>query len=583
MHNYEIMRELIFSKRELKVALKLFRAILRYWQVLLLVFLSTLIYNLTNLTQPLLFKSLFEIIFQTRSIMALNLLVVLALGLYLLRGIAQYGQHYLLNLVNSKLVLELQNSLYYRILRLRLAEFDRGKLGDLVSRMLNDIGLVAGDLGNLIIVLVNGFVTVIGALAWIIYKDISLALVTLVILPLVAVVINKLSNRMGKVTQRYQAKLADLSSVMTEGLMGIKTVKAYVAEEVEQERFQRQTEQVFNSRMKMVQVLATQRPLIEFIASLGIIAISWYGGYLVVRGILTPGDVLAYWGYVAISVTPLTNIGKSMLDLKKVLVAANRVFELAESEEQVEGGGKLDASNVKGAIEFEDVWLSYNGQDYELKGLSFKVEPGQVVAIVGPTGAGKTSIISLLLRFYEPTRGRIKIDGIDIREYDLRSLRGIIGVMLQEPFIFNASIVENISYPVLRTEPDEKVINAARMAQIHDYIVSLPNGYKTLISERGQNLSGGQRQRLALARLFMRSPKIIVLDEPTSALDINTERRLKDAFEKLFRDRTVLLITHRHTLLELAHKVLVIENGKLVKVCDPREFLGTSLNFRSER
>ncbi len=568
------------SQQELKAAKKLLKLISNYWKQLLLVFIATILYNLTTLAQPLLFKGLFENIFQLKSIMQLNLIIGAAVLLYLLRGVSQYGQWYVLNWVNSRVALSLQNRLYYRLLKLKLSTLDRAKLGDMYSRVFNDINLMSNDAANIVITFINSLITVIGALSWIIYKSWSLALLTVVTLPAIALVISKLSRRMGKATSSYQNNLADLSSMMSQGLRGIRTIKAMAAEHMELDRFKRKNDEVFDSKMKMVQVMATQRPLTELLASFGIIAISWYGGYLVIKGAISPGDVLAYWGYVAISVNPLATLARTLVDLKRILVAAHRVFELEDLE--LEGEGKResrDVPSIRGDIEFKDVWLSYagDGKDgFELKGVSFEIRAGEKVAIVGPTGAGKTSLISLLLRFYEPTRGMITVDGKDIKEYDLDSLRRSIGVLLQDPFIFYGTIRDNIVYPYDNVS-DEDVIEAAKLAQIHDEIMRMPQGYMTYVGEGGVTLSGGQRQRLAIARLFLASPRIVVMDEPTSALDLDTERRLQEALRTLFEGRTVIVITHRPSLLKYMDRIVVISEGEVKEVFSVKDINSTEL------
>lgn len=548
--------------------LQLLSVVGKYWKALALGGLFTLLYNLANLGQPILFKMLFETIFQTKSMFQLNSLIIAAVILYVLKAVFQYGQMYLLNLVNSYVVMELQNKLYYKLLQLKVKEFDRGRSGDLYSRMFNDVNLVSSELSILVINTLNSALTLLGAVIWITWKNWSLALLTFTVIPLIGYLVRKFSGIMGSVTKSYQEKLSDLSSLFSEVITGIRTLKAFAKEEEEADKFFKENRELFNRRMSMVRVLATHRPLVELTASMGIILISWYGGYLVVKGLMTPGDILAYWGYVAISVTPATILSSSIVNWRKVAVAVSRIFELINSEE-IERGGQVPASEVKGKVTFEDVWLSYGSNDsYELKGISFTLEPGEKVAIVGPTGSGKTSIISLLLRFYDPAKGRVLIDDLDIKAYDLRTLRKAIGVVLQEPFIFRGTVRENIAYPKPNATMEE-IIEAAKKAQIHEEILNFPNGYDTLIGERGATLSGGQRQRIAIARLFLMNPRILLLDEPTSALDLDTERELQLALKELMKGRTTIIITHRASLVKFVDRVLIVVNGKLIQELPP--------------
>ena len=549
----------------------LVRILRKHWPLLLVAGFSTLGYNFMNLLQPLLFKSLFENIFQTRSMAQLNLLILGAFGLYLFKAVFQYIQIYSVNLVNAKVVLDIQNELYYKILRLRVVYFDRGRSGEFFSRMFNDIGMVSNELSLLILNTVNSALTLVGAIIWIFFKSWTLALLTFVVIPLISLLIRKSSKNMGRATSRYQEELANLSAFFSEALSGIKTLKAFAREKEELEKFFKKNQEVFWRKLDMVKVWATHRPLAELSASLAIILISWYGGYLVIKGLMTPGDILAYWGYVAISVTPATILSNSVVQWKKILTALSKVFDIINVKEE-EPNGDIVVDDIKGKIEFDNVWLSYeDSENYEIKGMSFSIEPGERVAFIGPTGAGKTSIISLLLRFYEPTKGKILIDGVDLRDYDLGALRKRIGVMLQEPFIFRGTVRENIAYP----RPDasmEEIIEAAKKAQIHDEIIKLPQGYDTLIGESGATLSGGQRQRIALARLFLLDPRILLLDEPTSALDIRTEEKLKHAFRELMRNRTTILITHRLSLLEDMDRIFVVVDGRIVKEINRRSY-----------
>ena len=356
-----------------------------------------------------------------------------------------------------------------------------------------------------------------------------------------------------------------MTSILQEVVSSARVIKSFVRENYEIDRFEAQNMHNFRAQMKYVKLSATLTPTIEFVAALGVTMILWYGGNSVIDGDITAGALVAFLTYAVNISNPIKRLSKVIANIQRALAAADRVFDVLDLPELIQNvPNAKELPPVKGNVAFENVSFAYNNDEPILDDVSFSATPGQVVALVGPSGAGKSTVASLLPRFYEVTDGRIVIDGCDIREVTMESLREQVGIVPQETLLFNGTVYDNILYGRLDAT-EEEVLNAAKAANAHNFILELPNGYETQLGDRGVNISGGQRQRIAIARAILKNPQILILDEATSALDTESERVVQEALDRLMVGRTSFVIAHRLSTIKNADKILVMEKGKIVE------------------
>ncbi len=434
-----------------------------------------------------------------------------------------------------------------------------------MSRVTNDVGVLQNAIVNGAIGIFYELVTLLGALIYLFIIDFKLTLFVLLALPLITYVLKFFNIKIRKASRKVQIKLADISHVLEETLSSIKVVKSFGREEYEFERFSAENDENFRARVRSEQYGASLTSIIEFITAVSFTAILWYGGYEVMNGYIKVSELIAFFTLLLTIMNPLSSLSKLSTTLQQALAAAERIFELMAIDNPVlkEKNNEV-LTNVVGNLEFRNISFAYNQGEEILKDIDFEIKPGEVVALVGPSGAGKTTIADLIPRFYEPTKGQIVLDGKDIKEIDLVSLRTQIGIVPQETILFSGTLRNNIRYGRLEAA-EEEIIEAARAANAHDFIFKLPNGYDTVVGERGVGLSGGQRQRIAIARAILKNPRILILDEATSALDTESEVLVQEALNRLMKSRTTLVIAHRLSTIKNADKIIVLSNGKIVE------------------
>jgi subfamily B ATP-binding cassette protein MsbA len=488
-------------------------------------------------------------------------------GVYLLKGMGSYASSYLMADVGQRVVMDLRNELYQHILNQSAGFFAQGATGRLLSRISNDVGQVqqavsetAGDLARETLALV-GFA---GLMFWI---DARLALVCMTGAPLVIYPLVRLGQRVRRTTRRSQEALEQISHLSTETFTGHRIVKAFGTERQEGERFARAAYRLFRTNMKVTASMATLPPLMELLGGVGMAMALWYGVRQISAGNLTQGQFVAFFTAVFMMYGPAKKLSRVNANLQQAIAAAERIFEMLDTHTEVlEPPDALPLAPFQDAIEFRDVAFGYeDAQTRILRGVSFKVRAGQMIAIVGRSGAGKTTLVNLLPRFYDVSAGAILIDGVDIRSTQLVSLRSQIGIVTQDTVLFDESVASNIAYGS-PSASQEAVEAAARAANAHDFITGLANGYQTMIGERGQRLSGGQRQRLAIARALLKNAPILVLDEATSALDAESELLVQEALANLMLNRTSFVIAHRLSTIRRADAIVVLERGRVVEI-----------------
>jgi subfamily B ATP-binding cassette protein MsbA len=499
----------------------------------------------------------------------MTILYEVIVGLFLVNLIsnaASYGQNYLTAWSGQRLIASLRVRMFSRILHLPLGEFDKWRPGEFLSRSTNDLALMTDAVSISLPQMVQTVITFVGALAYMIYTDWLLALFLLVFAPVVNFAVATFTRLISNSTRGAQQRIADLSSGMSEAFAGERVVKAFGREDYESKRFADLNEGYFGAYMKLTQLGQTQTPVVAMIITVALLAVVAFSAREVVVGRMNEAAVISFWSAVVLAINPLNRFATYLGDLSKALVGGARVFEVLDLP--VEHDDRPDAKHlerIEGELRFEGVEFSYGDGVPVLHDLSAVIEAGEIVALVGPSGAGKTTIVNLVPRFYEPQRGRITLDGVDLAELRLSQIRGAIGIVPQEALLFSGTIAENIRYGRLDASQAE-IEAAAREANAEEFILDLPLGYETTVGERGIRLSGGQRQRISIARAVLRDPRILILDEATSALDSHSERLIEAALDRLLPGRTTLIVAHRLSTIRRANTILYIEAGRVVEV-----------------
>ena len=434
-----------------------------------------------------------------------------------------------------------------------------------MSYVTNDVGALQSAMVENVVEMVTESVILIASIVMMIYLDWRLFLVTFSTFPVVLLFIDQFGKRIRKSGSRIQEAAADITSVLQETVSSARVVKSFVREDYEIARFEKENIKNFRANMKYAQLSATLTPTIEFVAAVGVTIILWYGGNSVIDGKITAGSLVAFLTYAVNISNPIKRLSRVIGNIQKAMVAGQRVFGILDLPETVQNLPEAKTMpTVKGNVRFNNVSFCYNPGEQVLNNVSFDVKPGEMIAFVGPSGAGKSTVASLLPRFYDVSEGSITIDGQDIRQVTLNSLREQVGIVPQETVLFNGSVYDNILYGRLDATKEE-VEAAAKAANAHNFIMELPNGYQTMLGDRGMNISGGQRQRISIARAILKNPQILILDEATSALDTESERVVQEALDRLMVGRTSFVIAHRLSTIKNADKIMVLEKGCLVE------------------
>ena len=518
-----------------------------------------------NLYLPWIFRDMIDKVLNAKDYYMLNVISASIVVIFLLRGIFLYGQNYLMSYVGQHVIIDIRSEVFRKLQRLSMSFYDKNKTGTIMSYVTNDVNALQGAMVDNTIELVTEGIILIGSVCAMIYLDWKLTLFTILTFPVVLYFMNYFGKKIRRSGGQIQEATADITSVLQESVSSARVVKSFVREQYEIERFERENEANLKANLKNAKYMATLTPTIEFVAALGVTLILWYGGNNVIAGETTAGSLVAFLAYAVNISNPIKRITRVSGNIQKALAAAQRVFDVLDLREEVRDLPDAKAlPAVTGNVSFEHVTFSYNTGDEILHDLSFTAKPGQAIGLVGPSGAGKSTVASLLPRFYDCDAGTIRIDGTDIRHVTLDSLRNQVGIVPQETILFNGSVYDNILYGRLDATKEE-IEEAAKAANAHDFIMELPDGYNTMLGDRGVNISGGQRQRIAIARAILKDPRILILDEATSALDTESERVVQEALNRLMVGRTSIIIAHRLSTIKNADRILVLDKGKLVE------------------
>lgn len=518
-----------------------------------------------NLYVPWIVRDVIDKVFQNKDSDLLNLISLGIVVIFFARGIFYYGQSYLMNYVGESIVIDVRGIVYRKLMTLSTHFFDTNKLGTIMSYVTNDVAALQGAMVANSIEIITETSVLIGSVGAMVYLDWKLTLFTFCTFPVVLFFMDFFGKKIRKSGHRIQQATADITSILQETLAATRVVKSFVREPYEIARFDQQNKANFYANMKSAKLMGTLSPVIEFIAALGVTAIIWFGGRSVIGGDITAGALVAFLVYAINISNPIKRIARVLGSIQKALAAAERVFYIMDLTDTIpQKPDAITLPSVEGNVEFRHVSFAYNKGETILHDVSFSAKPGQAIALVGPSGAGKSTVASLLPRFYDVTEGAIFVDGHDVRDVTLASLREQVGIVPQETNLFNDTVYNNILYGRLDATRDE-VIAAAKAANADEFIQQLPKGYDTQLGDRGVNISGGQRQRISIARAILKNPRILILDEATSALDTESERIVQEALDRLMVGRTSFVIAHRLSTIQNAAKIIVLDKGSIVE------------------
>ena len=544
---------------------RLLHYVVPYWRRGVAAIIAMILGALTMLAVPWIIRNIIDEVLAAKNLVALNWIAFGILVLFFLRGVFSYMQGYLMSYIANRVIIDIRNEVYARVQRLSLRFFDTRKTGSLMSRLTNDIGALQNAIVNDFVNIVKESVILIGSLVGMVILHWRLTLLCIIIVPLVSITIKYFGRKLKKSGHMMQERVADVTSHLQETIGGIRVVKSFFREDYEIARFRQINQASFGAAMKAARQSSQLSPVVEFIAAIAVTAIIWYGGWSVIDGELTAGELIAFLIYAINLANPVRRLSALYGDIQRSMAAGERVFALLDEVPDIrEKDNAIALPVLRGDVVFDAVHFRYEPSKEVLSGISFHAEPGQKIALVGPSGSGKSTIANLIPRFYDVTAGAIRIDGHDVRDVTLASLREQIGIVPQDTALFNTTIEENIRYGRLDAT-DEEVAAAVRAANAEEFVRQLPQGLQTSIGDRGLVLSGGQRQRIAIARALLKDPRILILDEATSALDTESEQLVQAALERLMIGRTAFIIAHRLTTIQDADHILVIDRGRIVE------------------
>lgn len=552
----------------MKMLWRLSREAIRYRTLYVIAIFSTLMLTVINLAAPKVLSSMTGIVergVDEAGLHAIGIMTAILVVLYLLRILFRFLSNYLAHKAAWYLVGDMRTKVYDKLERMHLGYFHDKQTGDLMSRVVNDTRDFELLYAHIIPETITNIVTFVGVLVVLLTINLKLALITCMPIPLILLSGVIFSKKVRPYFRASQKKMGELNGKLQDNLSGIQEIQSFGREEYESDRVDAQNFEHIRAMLQALKLSGIFHPSVEFISSLGTILVVGFGGYLAYKESLSVEDIVAFLLYLSLFYGPVTGMANLLENMQQSMAGAERVLAVLDTPCEIKDKqGARELKDVEGDIRFEHVSFSYGDDIPVLKDVSFHCKPGKMLALVGPTGVGKTTLTQLISRFYEPTEGQILIDGKDIADVSLESLRRNISPVLQDTFLFNGTIAENIGYAVPEATMDE-IMEAAKAADIHDSIMAMPQGYETQVGERGLRLSGGQKQRVAIARAILRHSPIIILDEATASVDVETERQIQQSISKITGNHTIIAIAHRLSTIRGADKILVIENGQITE------------------
>lgn len=563
----------------MRIILRLFGLLKQYWKWLILTYAFLLLSTVSALGRPQFLKMAMDnalhIDAGTLKVSGDQTMLIYyglaIIGISLLAGLFAFGQSYLAEFIGQKVAYDLRNRLYDRIQRLSFAFHDKAQTGQLMSRATQDVESVRAfvSMGSVRILYI--LMTFISICVILFIMNWSLTLISLACLPFIAFIAIKFGSKLRPIWTNIQQDMALTGIVLQENLSGMRVVKAFSRHRYEEKKFEREALRLYDDQISMVRIQAFAGPLMTFLTTIASGLIIWYGGLQVANGNLTIGELTQFYFYLTMMIMPIRMLGPMVNMISRGTASGQRIFEIIDTESAVkEKQNALSLSEVKGDVKFQGVYFSYTGINSLapagniLEDINLEAKSGEMVALLGATGSGKTTLVNLIPRFYDITSGIITIDGIDIRDITLASLRKNVGIVQQDVFLFSATIKDNIAYGAVNASMDE-IVAAAKTAELHEFIESLPQGYDTWVGERGVTLSGGQKQRLAIARTLLINPRILILDDSTSSVDTETEFLIQQALRQLMKGRTTFVIAQRLQTVKDANQIFVLDKGKIAE------------------
>jgi ABC-type multidrug transport system fused ATPase/permease subunit len=557
----------------MQVLRRLFGYVRPYWKPLLVTSILLLLHTILNLLPPLFQREIVDEVIGARDLSRLGVLIAALVGIYIVVQVVDFGDLYLRHALGERFIFDLRVRIYAHLQRLSLSFFEQTSTGELMSRVTNDVNALEQFVTHGVALTALDLLRLTGALTVLLILDWRLALIVLIPLPFMAAGLRMFNKRARPIYRRVRDRLGDINARLQDNLAGIRVIQAFGQEKAELASFRSTSEQYYRERVLGVRTWSTFFPTLYFVSALGGVLVLGFGAQMAVNAQLSLGTLVAFLSYITSFYDPLRRLTEVDNVFQQAIASGERIFELLDEVPEIQDAADAVAlGDIEGDVVFDDIHFRYGEGDEVLHDVEFHMAPGEVVALVGPSGAGKTSIANLLCRFYDPIHGRVLVDGYDLRSVQIRSLRQHVAVVLQDTFLFNTTVRENLLYGKPNAA-DEEMVAAAKAAYAHEFIEQLPNGYDTEIGERGVKLSGGQKQRLALARAILADPRILILDEATSSVDAEAEYLIQQALEEVMKERTSLVIAHRLSTIRNADKIIALEEGRIREVGDHKELL----------
>jgi ABC-type multidrug transport system fused ATPase/permease subunit len=545
---------------------RLFLLLTPYWKTIIVSALLLVGRAGLELVPPLFQREIIDEIITKRNLSYLGIIITALIGAYALNQLVQIGDNYVRHALGEKFIFDLRVRLYAYLQKMSLSFFERTSTGELMSRVTNDLSALENFVTHGPALTAVDFMRLIGGAIILFVLDWRLAALVMIPVPILALAFRHYNTKIRPVYRRVRARLGDINAKLQDNLSGIRVIQAFAREDIEYQRFSKESERYYQARVKGIRYWSIFFPAIRFFGAMGTVIVLGVGSIMVVKDQMSLGTLVAFIAYIASIYDPINRLTEVDNIFQEAIAAGERIFELLDETVEVKDApDAIGLPVIRGEMVFDQVHFKYGSGDPVLHDISFTMAPGEVVALVGPSGAGKTSIANLICRFYDPVKGRVSVDGYDLRNIKMTSLRRQVAVVLQDSFLFNNTVAQNLHYGKPDATEDE-LIAAARAANAHDFIMQLPDGYGTEIGERGVRLSGGQKQRLALARAILADPRILILDEATSSVDAEAEYLIQQALERVLKGRSALVIAHRLSTVRNADKIIALDRGRIVEV-----------------